>query len=109
MQIHTGKIMKSDLTPWSHVRAIRLRLFLTDPLQSLVIRKHPPWAKLHINTLKAEAYFTILNSVRKNLMSSQKIRQNNQSVEIARLFEQDMKLLKPSLSRANLTGMFRSG
>ena len=42
---------------------------------------------------------TVLKAVRKKLISSPRVRQVNQLVEIARPFAQDMKLLKPSLTR----------
>ena len=42
---------------------------------------------------------TLLNAVLKKLISSPRIRQVNQLVKIARPFAQDMKLLKPSLTR----------
>ena len=42
---------------------------------------------------------TLLKAVRKTLISSPRVRQVNQLVEIARPFAQDMKLLKPSLTR----------
>ena len=42
---------------------------------------------------------TLLNAVRKKLISSPRVRQVNQLVEIARPVAQDMKLLKPSLTR----------
>ena len=42
---------------------------------------------------------TLLKAVRKKLISSPRVRQVNQLVEIAHPFAQDMKLLKPSLTR----------
>ena len=42
---------------------------------------------------------TLLKAVRKKLISSPRVRQLNQLVEIARPFALDMKLLKPSLTR----------
>ena len=42
---------------------------------------------------------TLLKAVRKRLISSPRVRQVNQLVEIARPFAQDMKLLKSSLTR----------
>ena len=40
----------------------------------------------------------LLKVVRKKLISSPRVRQGNQLVEIARPFAQDMKVLKPSLT-----------
>ena len=59
----------------------------------------PPLDDLPLYTLKAEARVTLLKAVRKKLISSPRVRQINQLLEIARLFAQDMKLLKPSLTR----------
>ena len=42
---------------------------------------------------------TLFKAVRKKLINSTRVRQVNQLVEIARPFAQDMKLLKPSLTR----------
>ena len=99
MQIHTGHIIiPSDLASCSTIPAIKLRLSLPDPLESLIMQV-PPLDDLPLHTSTAEAGVTILKAVRKKLMSSPIVRQVNQLVEIARPFAQDMKLLKPSLTR----------
>ena len=99
MQIHTGHIIiRSDLASCSTIRAIKLRLSLPDPLQSLIMQV-PPLGDLPLCTSKAEAGVTFLKAVRKKLINSPRVRQVNQLVEIARPFAQDMKLLKPSLTR----------
>ena len=59
----------------------------------------PPLDDLPLYTSKSEAGVTLLKAVRKKLISSPRVRQVNQLVEIARPFAQDMKLLKPSLTR----------
>ena len=59
----------------------------------------PPLEDLPSYTSKAEAGDTLLKAVRKKLIISPRVRQVNQLVEIARPFAQDMKLLKPSLTR----------
>ena len=59
----------------------------------------PPLDDLPLYTSKAEAGVTLLKAVRKKLISSPRVRQVNQLVEIARPFAQDMKLLKTSLTR----------
>ena len=99
MQIHTGHIIiRSDLAACSTIPAIKLRLSLPDPLESLIMQV-PPLDVLPLYTSKAEAGVTLLKAVRKKLISSPRVRQVNQLVEIARPFAQDMKLLKPSLTR----------
>ena len=99
MQIHTGHIIiRSDLAPCSTIPAIKLRLSLPDPLASLIMPV-PPLDDLPLYTSKAEAGVTLLKAMRKKLKSSPRVRQVNQLVEIARPFAQDMKLLKPSLTR----------
>ena len=98
MQTHTGHIIiRSDLASCSTIPAIRLRLSLPEPLESLIIQV-PPLDDLPLYTSKAEAGVTLLKAVRKKLISSPRVRQVKQLVEIARLFAQDMKLLKPSLT-----------
>ena len=59
----------------------------------------PQLDDLPLYTPKAEAGVTLLKAVCKKLISSPRVRQVNQLVEIARPFAQDMKLLKPSLTR----------
>ena len=59
----------------------------------------PPLDDLPSYTSKAEAKVTLLKALRKQLINSPRVRQVNQLVEIARPFAQDMKLLKPSLTR----------
>ena len=59
----------------------------------------PPLNDLPFYTSNAEAEATLLQAVRKKLISRPRVRQVNQLVEIARPFAQDMKLLKPSLTR----------
>ena len=59
----------------------------------------PPLDNLPLYTSRAEAGVTLVKAVRKKLISSPRVRQVNQLVEIARPFAQDMKLLKPSLTR----------
>ena len=99
MQIHTGHIIiRSHLASCSTNPAIKLRLSLPDPLESLIMQV-PPLDDLPLYTSKAEAGVTLLKAVRKKLISSPRVRQVNQLVEIARPFAQDMKLLKPSLTR----------
>ena len=99
MQIHTGNIIiRSDLASCSTIPAIKLRLSLPDPLESLIMQV-PPLDDLPLYTSKAEAGVTLLKAVQKKLISSPRVRQVNQLVEIARPFAQDMKLLKPSLTR----------
>ena len=99
MQIHTGHIIiRSDLASCSTIPAIKLRLSLPDPLQSLIMQV-PPLDDLPLYTSKAEAGVTLLKAVRKKLISSPRVRQVNHLVEISRPFAQDMKLLKPSLTR----------
>ena len=101
MQIHTGHfIIRSDIASSSTIPAIKLRLFLLDPLESL-IKQVPPLDDLPLYTSKAEAGVTLLKAVRKKLISSPRVRQVNQLVEIARPFAQDMSLLKPSLTRGS--------
>ena len=99
MQIHTGHIIiRSDLASWSTIPAIKLRLSLPDPLESMIMQV-PPLDDLPLYTSKAEAGVTFLKAVRKKLISSPRVRQVNQLLEIARPFAHDMKLLKPSLTR----------
>ena len=99
MQIHMGHIIiRSDPASCSTILAIKLRLSLPDPLESLIMQV-PPLDDLPLYTSKAEAGMTLLKAVRKKLISSPRVRQINQLVEIARPFAQDMKLLKPSLTR----------
>ena len=99
MQIHAGHIIiRSDLASCPTFPAIKLRLYVPDPLESLIMQV-PPLDDLPLNTSKAEAGVTRLKAVRKKLISSPRVRQVNQLVEIARPFAQDMKLLKPSLTR----------
>ena len=99
MQMHSGHIIiRSDFAYCSTIAAIRLRLSLPDPLESLIMQV-PPSDDLPLYTSKAEAGVILLKAVRKKLISSPKVRQVNQLVEIARPFTQDMKLLKPSLTR----------
>ena len=99
MQIHTGHIIiRSDLASCSTIPAIKLRMSLPDPLESLIMQV-PPLDDLPLYTWKAESGVTLLKVVRKKLISSPRVRQVNQLVEIARPFAQDMKLLKPSLTR----------
>ena len=59
----------------------------------------PPLDDLPLYTSKAEAGVILLKAVRKKLIRSPKLRQVNQLVEKAPPFAQDMKLLKPSLTR----------
>ena len=99
IQIHTGHIIiRSDLASCSTIPAIRSRLSLPDPLH-LLIMQVPPLDDLPLYTSKAEAGVTLLKAVRKKLISSPRVRQVNQLVEIARPFAQDMNILKPSLTR----------
>ena len=99
MQIHTGHIIiRSDLASCLTIPAFKLRLSLPDPLESLIMQV-PPLDDLPVYTSKAEAGVTLLKAVRKKLISSLRVRQVNQLVEIARPFALDMKLLKPSLTR----------
>ena len=99
MQIHTGHIIiRSDLASCSTIPAIKLRLPLPDPLESLIMQV-PPLDDLPLYTSKAEAGVTLLKAVRKKLISIPRVHQVNQLEEIARPFAQDMKLLKSSLTR----------
>ena len=59
----------------------------------------PPLDDLPFYTSKAEAEVTLSKAVRNKLISSPRVRQVNQLLEIARPFVEDMKLLKPSLTR----------
>ena len=87
-----------DLGSCSSIPAIKLRLSLPDPLESLIMRV-PPLDDLPLYTSKADAGVTLLKAVRKKLISSPRVRQVNQLVEIARPFAQDMNFLKPSSTR----------
>ena len=99
MQIDTGHIIiRPDLASCSTIPAIKLPLFWPDPLESLIMQV-PPLDDLHLYTSKAEAGKTLLKAVRKKLISSPRVCQVNQLVEIARPFAQDMKLLKTSRIR----------
>ena len=99
MQIQTGLIIiRSDLATCSTTPAIKLRLSLPDPLESVILQV-PPLDDLPLYTSKAEAGVTLLKAVRKKLINSPRVRQVNQLVEVARPFAKDMKLLKPSLTR----------
>ena len=99
MQIHTGHIIiRSDLASCSTIPAIKLRLSLPDPLESLIMQV-APLDDLPVYKSKAEAGVTLLKALRKKLISSPRARQVNQLVEKARPFAQDMKLLKPFLTR----------
>ena len=99
LQMHSGHIIiRTDFAYCSTIPAIRLRLSLPDPLESLIMQV-PPSDDLPLYTSKAEAGVILLKAVWKKLISSPKVRQVNQLVEIARPFAQDMKLLKPSLTR----------
>ena len=70
MQIHTGHIIiRSDLASFSTIPAINLRLFLPDPLESLIMQV-PPLDDLPLYASKAEARVTLLKAVRKKLVSS---------------------------------------
>ena len=71
---------------------------MPDPLESLIMQV-PPLDDLPFYASEAEAGVTLLKAVRKKLISSPRVRQVNQLVEIARPFAQDMKHLKPSLTR----------
>ena len=99
MQIHTRHIIiRSDLASWSIIPAIKLRLSLPDSLESLMMQVLP-LDDLPLYNSKAEAGVTLLKAVRKKPISSPRFRQVNQLVEKARPFAQDMKLLRPSLTR----------
>ena len=98
MQIHTGHIIiRSNVASSSIIPAVKLRILLPDPLESLIMQV-PPLDDLPLYTSKAEAGVTLLKAVRKKLISSPRVRQVNQLVEIARPFAEDMKFLKPSLT-----------
>ena len=101
MQVHKGHIIiRTDLALCSTIPAIKLQLSLPDPLESLIMQVSP-LDDLPLYTSKAEAGVTLLKAVRKQLISSPRVRQVNQLLETARPFAQDMKLLKPSLTREN--------
>ena len=92
-------IIRSDLVSCLTIPAIKLRLSLPDPLESLIMQV-PPLNDLPLYTSKAETGVILLKAVRKNLLSRPRARQVKQLVETARPFAQDMKLLlKPSLTR----------
>ena len=74
-----------------------MRLLSPDPLESLIMQVPPLDENLF--TSKADAGVTLLKAIRKKLLSSPRALQVNQSVEIARPFARDMKLLTPSLNR----------
>ena len=77
MHIHTGHIIiRSDLAPCSAIPAIKLRLSLQDPLESLIMQV-PPLDDLPSYTSKAEAGVTLLKAVRKKLLGSPRVRQVN--------------------------------
>ena len=96
MQSHTGHIIiRSDLASCSTNPAIRLRFYLPDPLESLIMLVLP-LDDLPLYTSKAEASDTF-KKVRKKLISSPRVCQVNQLVQIAHPFAQELKLLKPSL------------
>ena len=99
MQIQTGHIiMRSDLESCSTIPAIKLQFFLLDPLESLFMQvlalDDPP-----LDTSKAGVGVTLLKAVRNKLVSSPRVRQVNQLLEIARPLAQDKKPLKPSLTQ----------
>ena len=71
---------------------------LADPLESLIMQV-PLLDHLPLNTWKADAGVTPLKAVRKKLISSPRVRQVKQLVEIARPSAQDMNFWKPSLTR----------
>ena len=99
MQIHTGHIIiRSDLASCSTIPTIKLRLSLPDPLESLIMQV-PPLDDLPLYSSKAEAGVTLFKAVGKKLINSPRVLQVNQLVEKARPFAQDMKILKPSLTR----------
>ena len=64
-QVHTWHIIiRSDLASCSTIPAIRFRLFLPHPLESLIMQV-PPLDNLPLYTSKAEAGVTLLKAVRK--------------------------------------------
>ena len=78
LQNHTGHIIiRSDLASCSTILAIKLRLSLPDPLESLIMQVHP-LNDLHFYTSKAEAAVTLPKAVRKKLINSARVRQVNQ-------------------------------
>ena len=98
LQIYTGHIIiRSDLALCSTIPAIKLRIFLPDPLESFNMQVHS-LDNLPFYISNADAAVTLSKAVPKNLISSPRVRQLNQVVEIARPLAQDMKLLKPPLT-----------
>ena len=92
------KIRSCFIASCSTIRPIKLRLSWPDPLQSLTTQV-PLLDDLRLYTAKTEAGVTLLKAVRKKLISSPRVRQADQLVEIERPFAEAMKLLKPSLTR----------
>ena len=70
---------------------------MSHPLESLIMQV-PPLDDLRLYTSKAEARVTLSKALHENLISSPRVLQVNQLVEIARPFAQDMKLLGPPLT-----------
>ena len=102
MQNHTGHIfIRSDHASCSTIPAIKLRLSLPDPLESLIMQV-PLLDDLPLYSTKAEAGVISLKAVQRKLISSPRVRQVNQLMEIARPIAEDMKLLKPSLIRETI-------
>ena len=99
MQIHTGhSIIRSEFASCSTIPAIKLRLSLPEPLESLIMQV-PPLDGPTLYTSKAEAGVTLLAAVQEKLIRSRRARPVNNMVEIARLFAENMKLLKTSPTR----------
>ena len=73
-KIHTEHIIKrSDLASSSTIPAIKLRLSLPDPPESLIMQV-PPLDDVPLYTSKAEAGVILLKAVRKKLISSPRVR-----------------------------------
>ena len=94
MQINTGHfIIRSDLAPCKNVPAIKLRLSLPDPHESLIMQVLPLEDQTSY-TSKAEAGVILLKTVQQNLISSPIFSLVNKLVDIARAFAQDLKFFK---------------
>ena len=98
-------ILRSDLASCSTIPAIKLRLSLPDPPESLIMQV-PPLDDLPLYTSNAEAGVTLLKDVPNSRLSSPRVRQVNQLVKITRPFAQDMKLLKPSATHEFIQYVF---
>ena len=91
-------IIRSDLASCSTHPEVSLRLYLPHPLEPVIMQVHP-LDDLSLYTAEAEAGVTLLEAVRKKLISSPRVRQVSRLVEIACPFAKDLEILKPSPTR----------